>query len=159
MRSILKILMWCVFALIGWSIFSCEEFCEESNRTAMVVNFYSDSAQNVLTMEKISVETIGSDTILYRNTRTSVVMCPLNPAVDVSAFVFVNDTISDTITVAYTRHPGFVSSECGCVNYADITNIQTTTNSIKKVEITSPNVTPVTYRPNVVNAENIRVYY
>ena len=59
-----KILMWSVIASLVWLVFSCEEFCEESNRTAVVINFYS-SETNALTPVTVGIRGIENDSTLY----------------------------------------------------------------------------------------------
>ncbi len=158
---IAKTLMWCVMLSFIWTIFSCEEFCEESNRTAVVVNFYDISTGAAKTMTKMSIKGVDNDSMLYRKVNITGALCPLNPTVDVTGYVITNDSIiADTIIISYTRHNGFISSECGCVTYSDITDVKLTTNhSIKEIKITNPSVTTVSYRANVINAENIGIYY
>ncbi len=160
MKNLIKILMWVAFASLAWVTLSCEEFCEESNRTAMVVNFYTFGTDSVKTMNKISIRGVGNDSILYNTKSLSSALCPLNPAVDITGYIITNDTIAiDTITITYTRHDAFISSECGCVSKAHIDEISTTNYSIKEVRVINADVTTVSYRSNVVNAENIRIYY
>jgi hypothetical protein len=143
-----------------WMILSCEEFCEESNRTAMVANFYDSETGLAKTMQNMTVKGIDND-VLYDGGSLKTLLLPLNPAVDSTGYVIVNDTIAiDTIIIRYTRHPGFISSECGCVTYSNITDdIGKTNHSIKEITITNRGVTTVSYRENVVNAENIGIYY
>lgn len=125
----------------------------------MVVNFYASDTRAARTMDKMSVQGVDNKEMVYKEAKISVALCPLDPTTDITSFVFTNDTIADTITINYTRNPGFISSECGCVDYSDILEIQTTHHSIKEVEVTNPSVTTVSYRADVVNAENIRIYY
>ena len=144
-----------------WLTVSCDEFCEEPNRAAIVVNFYEFANETTAkTMQKLSVKGVGNDSVLYKNANLSSVLFPLNPGTDITGLVIINDTIAvDTLFVEYSRRNRVVSSECGCATEATVTRIQRTDHSIRKVTITNPNITTVSYRDKVVNAENIRIYY
>ena len=167
---VLKMLVWGCIASIVYFTFSCEEFCEEPNRSAVVVNFY-DSVTNVLVeVKNIEIKGIeNNDSVLYPNDdifgkgkkNFSQVMLPVNPSADMMRFSIKNDTFPpDTITIRYTRRNGFVSSECGCVTYAEIQGEpERTEYAIKRMDVVNPNVTTVSYRQGVINAENIRIYY
>ena len=161
----LKILMWGGIAFIAWATISCEEFCEESNRTSVVINFYSSVDDALLTVKKVEIKGIENDSLLYspsfRQTDFSQVMLPVNPSVDIMSFSIKNDTLpADTIIIKYTRRTGFISSECGCVTYAEIKEeLERTSNTMTNMVVTNHNVTTVSYRDKVINAENIRIYY
>lgn len=145
---------------MGWMALSCDEFCEDENRTAVVVNFYSISTDLQITVPKMTIRGVGNDSVLYRVKDLSSALCPLNPAGDTTKYIFQNDTNGiDTVTFIYTRHNGFISSECGCVSFAEIASVDTTTHAIRNIKITNPSVTTVSYRQGVINAENIRIYY
>jgi len=158
--------MWGGIASMVWVIFSCDEFCEEPDRTAVVINFYN--AANASTGFNVTIKGIENDSILYPNTEIygnikdfSQVLLPVNPTADFMSFSIKNgESPADTIIIHYTRHNGFISSVCGCVTYAEIQGeLENTDHTITHLEVVNPNVTTVTYRQNVKNAENIRIYY
>ena len=162
----LKMLMWGCIASIVYVVFSCEEFCEDPNRTAVVVNFYD--AYGVTAKVKIdTIKGIGNDSVLYPNTSVfgagpyDQILLPVNPSADMMRFSIKNDTFPpDTVIIRYTRHVGFVSSKCGCVTYAEIQEeTKSTNNTITEMVVTNPSVSTVSYRQGVINAENIRIYY
>ena len=160
-RFVVKILMWGAIVSMVWLTFSCEEFCEESNRTAVVVNFLSSEDDASMTVN-ITIKGIENDSTLYSKTNLSQVMLPVNPAADFMSFSIIrNDTLpADTIKIHYIRYNGFISSECGCVTFAEIQGEpERTENTITDVVVTSHKVTTVSYRQQVVNEENIRIYY
>ena len=146
---------------------SCEEFCEEMNRTAIVVNFY-DSEDTPLSVTATIIG-IENDSILYPCQDPTIstqrnftqVMLPLNPAADIMSFSIQNgDEPADIIVFRYTRHTGLISPECGCVSFAEIQEVEIITqNTITDLVVTNPSVTTVTYRQGIPNAENIRIYY
>ena len=148
-----------IFAIIIFFCFSCEEFCEESNRTAVVVNFY-DSAGELLKV-KVAMSGIENDSLLYNGQTVSQVLLPINAAADSMRYTLKNDTFPvDTIILRYKRHIGFISSECGCVAFAEIEGEpEITRNTVTNIIVNNPNVKTVSYREGVVNAENIKIYY
>ena len=154
--------MWVVIVSMAWVTFSCDEFCEESTRTAVVVNFFSledDAAANV----NVTIRGIENDSVLYARTNHSQLLLPVNSAADFMSFSInnANDTLSaDTIIIRYNRHIGFISSECGCAIFAEIQgDPERTDNSIKNLVVTNRKVRTVSYRERIVNEENIRIYY
>jgi len=157
--------MWGGIVSVVWVVFSCDEFCEESNRTAVVINFYD--ADDTSVRIKVTIKGIENDSVLYPNVpiygREDLlqVLLPVNPSADIMSFSIKNDTFpADTIIIQYTRHNGFISSECGCVTYAEIQETpEMTENFFKRLDVANPNVTTVSYRQGVINAENIRIYY
>jgi len=164
---ICKLLMWGGMVSVAWIVFSCDEFCEEQNRTAVVINFYSLTDDTPLTIKNVGIYGIENDSILYPNLEIfgkrdfSQVLLPVNPIADFISFSVKNDTFpADTIIINYVRHNGFISSECGCVTYAEIQkDPERTENTITHMEVINPNVATVSYRQGVINEENIRIYY
>lgn len=153
-----------VFVSMLWTTSSCEEFCEDDNHTALVVNFYRAETEVPEDMKNVYIAGVDNDTWLYEKATLKTALCPLNPGSDVMEYAIVlpkNDTVDiiDLITITYTRSNGFISSECGCVTYGDISEIIHTTDSIKRIELINPRIGTVSYRQNVANAENIRIYY
>jgi len=162
---VLKILMWCSILSILYVVFSCEEYCEEPNRTAVVVNFYT-SSPTALTASNIKIRGIENDSTLHSNQYTThkaylQVKLPVNPASDTMSFsIQNNDLPADTLIIYYTRQNGFISPQCGCVNFAELSDeTEITENSITLMEVTSHKVNTVSYRQGVINEENIRIHY
>jgi hypothetical protein len=141
------------------AVFSCEEFCEESNRTAMVAKFYVNGGEAAVS--NLTVQGLHNDSVLYRDVSRSTVLLPLNPASDTTAYLMkAGDAGTDTITIVYSRHPAFISAKCGCAGFAEIKEQPGyTRHLIKEMEIVNPSVGQVSYRENVINAENIRIFY
>jgi hypothetical protein len=163
---VLRILACMGIFSIAWLTFSCKEFCEDQNRTAVVINFY-DADDKPLTVRNVSIKGIENDSALYPNREVfgdvnfSQVLLPVNPSADLMRFTIQNDTLpADTLIIHYERHIGFVSSECGCTTYAKILGeSESTGHTITDWVVVNPGVTTVSYRQKVVNAENIRIYY
>jgi len=156
---VLKILMWCGIASMIWVAFSCEEFCEESNRVAVVVAFYSPA--DALVNVNVTVGAIGNDSVLYSSGNRQQVLLPVNPSADSVGFTIKNGAMeADTIIIRYIRHTGLISPECGCVIHGEIyEEPEITRNSIRRMVLVNSKATTVSYRQGVINAENIRIYY
>ena len=156
-----------ILVIVGFACFSCEEFCEESNRVAIVVKLYSSTTKKLseatvsikgIRFDKDSIDII--DSILYSRKRISQILLPVNPSADTMMFSFENDGLPvDTVKIYYTRRTGFISAKCGCVTYAEIDSVKRTENTITKDSVTNKIAGTVIYRPGVVNGENIRIYY
>jgi len=125
-----NLLLWGGFITMAWICFSCDDFCEEPNRTAVVVSFF-DAKGAPLKVINVEIRGVGDkDSILYDPKAKapiyggkdfSQVLLPVNPTADSISFSIKNNTLpADTITIHYTRHNGFISSKCGCVTYAEI---------------------------------------
>lgn len=142
---------------------ACEEFCEDPNRTAVVIAFFqiTDGEETPLAGHSITVNCAGNDSIIYTATSAAQIMLPVNPNADSIRFSLKNgEQIADTITIRYVRHNGFVSPECGCVTHAEIQEVsQATTHAVDSIKVVSPHAGTVSYRQSIVNAENIRIYY
>ncbi|MDR2848865.1 MAG: hypothetical protein LBV39_07165 [Bacteroidales bacterium] len=159
----MKNLSYVLKVLLILMVSSCEEFCEESTRTAMVIKFYSNETGLETTLSGVSIRGLGAvnaqgnDSTLYLNASLQTALCPLNPGADTTAYIISIGEMTDTLTVFYTTTPSFISSECGCVAFAEINDIQQTTEL--RIDIVNPSVGQVSYRNNVINAENIRIFY
>ena len=161
-----RFLIWAIIVSMAWMYVSCDEFCEEPNRTAVVINFYAYDTNALLTEQKETIRGIENDSLLYPNSKItktghSQVLLPVNPTADIMSFSIKHDTLpTDTVIIRYVRHNGFVSPKCGCVTHAEILGTpESTENSITNIVVTNPNVTTVSYRQGIINAENIRIYY
>jgi len=162
---ILKILMWCSILSILYVVLSCDEFCEELNRTAVVVNFYT-SSNTALNANNLKIKGIENDSALHSNQYFShkeylQVKLPVNPSSDTMSFSIQNNELpADTIIIYYTRQNGFISPQCGCVTYAEISDeTEITENTVILMEVANHKVTTVSYRQGVINEENIRIHY
>ena len=169
----LYVLKFTLLASIMLFCISCEEFCEESNRVAIVVNFFS-SETNQLTNQNVVIRAFRNDndlhdSILYARANHQQLLLPLNPNSDEMKFLFIYSDFSenppveysaDTIVFRYSRHSAFISAECGCVTMGKIDKEpETTENLIKRIDVVRPNIKTVSYRQGVVNDENIKIYY
>jgi len=169
-RWMFKLLMLGVIASMAWTTFSCEEFCEEPNRTAVVISFF-DANNAPVKVINVEIRGIGDkDSILYDpNAKIQIyggkdfmqVLLPVNPTADSISFSIKNNALTaDSITIRYSRHNGFISPKCGCATFAEIQGEPEKTNhTIRRIEVVNPSVSTVSYRQGVINEENIRIYY
>ncbi|MDR3095093.1 MAG: hypothetical protein LBU62_10720 [Bacteroidales bacterium] len=156
----MKILPHALKMLLVLLVCSCDEFCEESTRTAVVLKFFSAETNLETPLTGVSIQGLGNDSVLYRNASLTTALCPLNPGADTTAYLISIGENTDTLTVFYRNNPVFISSECGCVAFAEITDIKKQTDHLHlRVETVNFNVGQVSYRTNVINAENIRIYH
>ena len=159
--------MWSIIALFAYSAFSCDEFCEEPNRTAIVVNFYSLETEEPasVAVKVTGIDGVVADSVLYEYAGHATVLLPINPGADEMQFIFaLAEMPADTVIFRYSRHVGLVSKECGCASYAqlhepELKKNEEIENSITKIEVTNPNVGTVSYRQGILNEENIRIFY
>jgi len=161
-KIVLKFLARVVIIAFAVMIFSCEEFCEIPDRTAIVVNFYSLETDDIEAIYISNLQAIGNDSVLHKDVTLSQVLLPINPASDEMSFSIQKGELpADVVIFRYTRHAGFISAECGCATFAEINEIivEGEEPSIIHIEITDPNAKTVSYRHGVVNAENIKIYY
>ena len=163
--------IWIVVASLAWISFSCDEFCEVSNRTAIVVNFFSLEDDEPLAVDVIvtGINVAGAerDSVLYpsplfpQSSRNNLLL-PINPEAGEMIFSIERQGMdADTIIFRYTPRVGFISTECGCVVYAQIheNQLEWTRHAIVEIEVTNPNAGTVVYRQGIENEENIRIYY
>jgi hypothetical protein len=162
-----KCLSYGLAAALMLFVCSCEEFCEGSNRTAAVINFYSAETKLSATVRVDALQGVGNDSVLFRSASLQSVLLPLKPGADTTAYIIRTSMVAgdvmvaetDTLIIVYTRHAGFVSSECGCAGFAEITSAYVGgRHLIDSVAVSNPNVGIVSYRSQVINAENIRLY-
>ena len=167
------VLKFTLLASIPLLCISCEEFCEESDRVAIVVNFYSDE-DGKLTARNLAIKAFRADgslhdSTLYVRANYQQVLLPLDPNSDKMKFLFEYNIFSaeapeeystDTIVFFYSRHNAFISAECGCVTMGILDDTpESTINEIQKFEVVRPKIKTVSYRQGVINEENIKIYY
>ena len=168
----LFVLKFMLLASIMLLCISCEEFCEESNRVALVVKFFSSESGELMNQNVVIRAFINDNDlheILYNRANYQQVLLPLNPNSDEMKFIFIYSEFSedppvefsaDTIVFRYSRHNAFISAECGCVTMGKINEEpETTVNRIQRVVVARQNIKTVSYREGVINDENIKIYY
>jgi hypothetical protein len=130
----------------------------------MRVNFYEAAETQIpgeysikaLTIDSISVQGEGNDTVFYNNSKKlSSINLPLKKFDTQSVFEIRFNNVTDNVTVNYTNsEPYFLSLECGCEILPVIESITSTHNFIDSIEIVNREI-----RLNSSNVEHIKIYH
>ena len=104
---------------------SClEEECDQSLRNLAGFAFYTTEEGTLVdsVIPDLSVYSVSRpDTLLYDSLDRAAVYLPLDPASNQTRFVFVVDSVPDTVSIEYTREQEFVSHACGFITRFQIT--------------------------------------
>ena len=149
-----------VAVLAGAVLASCTSECYQSKRSLLGVTFLDSLTMKPLTVQRLTVKGVGSDSILYNNVNVNTVFLPMHLTADHTEYEFTilppaedQVVISFILSVKHNVRPFFVSKECGCVASYEIRDMSYTPNVfIKKAEI---------YNPSVLNVEgdvHIKIY-
>lgn len=149
-----------VAVLAGAVLASCTSECYQSKRSLLGVTFLDSLTMKPLTVQRLTVKGVGSDSILYNNVNVNTVFLPMHLTADLTEYEFTilppteeQVVISFKLAVKHNVRPFFVSKECGCVASYEIRDMSYTPNVfIKKAEI---------YNPSVLNVEgdvHIKIY-
>ncbi len=149
-----------VVVLAGAVLASCTSECYQSKRSLLGVTFLDSLTMKPLTVQRLTVKGVGSDSILYNNVNVNTVFLPMHLTADLTEYEFTilpptedQVVISFILSVKHNVRPFFVSKECGCVASYEIRDMSYTPNVfIKKAEI---------YNPSVLNVEgdvHIKIY-
>ncbi|MBQ1752078.1 MAG: hypothetical protein II455_06055 [Paludibacteraceae bacterium] len=149
-----------VAVLAGAVLASCTSECYQSKRSLLGVTFLDSLTMKPLTVQRLTVKGVGSDSILYNNVNVNTVFLPMHLTADLTEYEFTilpptedQVVISFILSVKHNVRPFFVSKECGCVASYEIRDMSYTPNVfIKKAEI---------YNPSVLNVEgdvHIKIY-
>lgn len=139
---------------------SCISECYESRRSLLGVAFLDSITLKPLTVQRLTVKGVGSDSVLYNNVSVNSVYLPLHLTQNITEYEFVlkpeteeEVTVSFILTVNCNVRPFFVSKECGCVASYYIKGMAYTPNTfVKKAEI---------YKAEILNLEgdvHIKIY-
>ena len=159
MRTLTKIAV-AVALFAGMVLASCTSECYESRRSLLGVAFMDSLTLKPLTVQRLTVQGVGSDSVLYNNVSVSSVYLPLHITQEVTEYEFTinpateeEPAISFILSVDCNLRPFFVSKECGCVASYYINGMSFTPNTfVKKAEI---------YKAEILNLEgdvHIKIY-
>lgn len=105
------------------------------------------------TTEKMTIQGLDNDSILYQEQSSSTFNLPLRALQSTSSFILQRGVLqSDTMVIFHENVNKFISLECGCFVYHTIKNVVTTTHQIDSVVIEN------TYVQNV-SEKHLRIYY
>jgi hypothetical protein len=122
----------------------------------MTIGFYNktDLTDAILTLDSVSVNGIGKDSVLYNNSKSvNSLKLPLNAALQQSDFVVCFNNTIDTLSVFYTNNNAyFISFECGCIAAQTIDEVISTNHFIDSIRIVQREVINV-------DAEHIKIFH
>jgi len=105
-----------IIVVAGWWSSCREEECDQTMENRARLSFYTvkDGSQVDSTIPNLVIypET-RPDSLLYDSLDRSNVDLPLNPTHHISRFIFMIDSLADTLEIAYAREQVFVSHPCG----------------------------------------------
>jgi hypothetical protein len=131
--------------------------CHENRYVVMTSNFYTikNDTTKTFTMDSIWVKGLGSDSILYKNSKSiTSISLPLHKLQDTSRFVIRFNNIYDTLTIVHTNIQKYLSLECGCLVTHKLDSIKsyTTTHKVKRIKVKYDNV-------STTKRENLQIYF
>lgn len=101
----------------------------------------------------LSVCGVARDSLLSDGQKSiSSLSLPLKKTADTTAFALSLAGEDDTLIIAYTREPNFISLACGCAVYSTIDTVDFTTRFIDSVEVLNTAVT-------TVKENHLRLYF
>ena len=144
-------------AIIALGITSCtvDTECRQQINVVVGVQLQGDSlklnadstAYDTVSFTQIwglSVCGVARDSLLSDGQKSiSSLSLPLKKTADTTAFALSLAGVDDTLIIAYTRAPNFISLACGCAVYSTIDTIDYTTRFIDSVEVLNTAVTTV----------------
>lgn len=142
-----SILLFCTLYFIIW-LQACtpDEQCRKESIVNMEINFYDKSTLKKTPIDSITIYGVDNDSILYNNQKNvSSVALPLQKTKNETQYVFKNGKYNDTLTIQHTNSNNFISIECGCFVYHNITGIDFTHTWIDSIAIINPDVTTTNY--------------
>ncbi len=159
MNNIIKISFISIF-FTCLCLTSCTTDCYESKRSMLGVAFMDSISLKPITVQRLTVSGVGSDSILYNNVSVSEVFLPMHVSNKITEYGFVIKPATDegvvtsfVLTVNHDIRPLFVSNECGCVPSYEISNVVCTPNAfVKKFEVYKTSVT------NIEGDVHIKIY-
>jgi hypothetical protein len=128
--------------------------CIEDTVPFVTTNIYSSETRKVANCDSIIVtaKSNAGDTILTKEKKVSVFTYTLDPANTHSTMLFKINNVTDTVVIAYTTSPYYISAACGYTICQSITGLTWTDHIIDSLVLEHKSVT--------LNAKsNIRLYY
>ena len=160
MKKFFKIFVPAAFVLIA-VMASCTSDCFMPTRSLFGVAFVDSLTLKSVTINRLSVQGEGSDSILYNNVNVSEVYLPLHVKQGVTVYNFTIASGSEEIpditfklTVNHTPRAQFVSPECGCLPMHTVNSVECEQiDIIKSEELIKTEVT------NVEKDVHLKIYF
>jgi hypothetical protein len=138
-----------------------DEQCRKETYLRFYAGFYHATvnsttkavSESTVSLAKLSVTGIGSDSILYSDTTVASLILPLNKLKGESVYKITKDTISDTIRIFHTNYNTYLSLECGSIKTFKIDTVLFTKHFIDSIKISERNVNTSTSAK-----QNIKIY-
>ncbi len=162
--SVFRLLFSRKLPLILLILTACDEYCDQGTTVAMVVDFYDETAQNNLSLNKYTMSGIDArimDTVMLRQYKRFALV-PLSNNSDTSRYVLqIGNAREDTLVVVSRRHASLVSAECGCVMLGtlDTAFLTRPSDTIKGILLLNRSVNVVSYREDTEHDENLRILF
>ena len=147
--------------LIPFSVilFSCTpESCMQETQSYVKGVFYLDGTDTAKSPDTLTIYGIGrEESLLYnKSVKPAFVLLPLDASKESCSFVFIINSVVDTITLNYITYPHLVSKECGYAYFHKLQDpdelTSLTHNKIKGITIKDPSVV-------IPTAENLRIFF
>ena len=125
---------------------SCEdEPCDKNLDSFVGIDFLTineESATEDSSLSYLSLYAISRpDSLLYDSTQNVTgILLPLSPKSDQSTFVFMIDSLNDTLEFRYNRDFKLVSQDCGFQSVFEIESVSSTNHQIDFLSVINTNV-------------------
>ena len=127
--------------------------CYEDLESYLMLSVSETDAEEEIDIDSLTVYGLGlGDLKLYEMAELNSMKLPLNGASSSSAFIIVNGTSTDTLTIYYSSYHNFVSQGCGYNYLYTLESIEYTRNRIDTVLIINENV-------STADEENLRAFF
>ncbi len=100
--------------------------CRQDENVRCEVAFADASTHTALAFDSLTVQGVGSDSLLLNNSKNvNKLSLPLRADTTATSFVLRSGDYQETITIYHTPAPYFVSMACGCFVYHTIDTVRT----------------------------------
>lgn len=149
-----------IVLVIGICLISCEpdKTCRQDVdvRARLVLRCYHhdtlDVVSEVTQWDSITVQGVGSDSILYSNTKSAKeLLLPLRGDTTVTAYTLLWNGKTETLYIRHSNTQRFVSMACGCVIYHQIEDVWCD-------KVWADSVVIINAAVETVEQDNIRIY-
>lgn len=142
-----NIIYLCTLCLTLWfQACTPDDQCRKESIVNMEITFYNDSTLKKASVDSITIYGVDNDSILYNNQKSvSSVALPLQKTKNETQYVFTNGKYTDTLTIQHTNSDNFISIECGCFVYHNITDVHSKKTWIDSIAVINPDVTTTNY--------------
>lgn len=150
-----------VCVLTGMASCDYDDQCRKDRYVRLQAGFYKTTRNtttgtitvSAVSLYNLSLEGLGSDSILYDKDTLSSVIMPLKKFDTQTKFRITWGSLSDTITILHTNTDTYVSLECGCIKTYVLDSVYSTKHFIDSIKISLKDVNATTSAK-----ENIKIY-